>query len=117
MNSSPANAGSRKRTISDDDSSDYEWSSQSQSSFDSEKNPTFFESPNYKRLQQHRIHSEAHIRTVEMMLQAQLELQRQEKSRQTLSDTNLTEPPLDHTFSDITETNQESDNYRQRPFW
>ncbi|EGW30715.1 uncharacterized protein SPAPADRAFT_155869, partial [Spathaspora passalidarum NRRL Y-27907] len=37
--------------------------------------------PSTKRVQTSRIHSEAHIRTIQMMMQAQLELQKHEKKQ------------------------------------
>lgn len=47
-----------------------------------------------KRLQNHRIHSEAHIRTVQMLMQAQQQVQNEEP-----------------------QTEEKPDTYRQKPYW
>ncbi|CUM55709.1 unnamed protein product [Debaryomyces tyrocola] len=62
-----------------------------------------------KRCQQHKIHSELHQNTIDMMMKSQKILQEQERLHKLYNEDN---PMHEDIVNDETK-----DNYKQRPFW
>lgn len=84
-----------KRSLDDSDSSgDSSSGSLGDSSGSFSDNSRAFPNGTPKRLQNHRIHSEAHIRTVQMLMQAQQQVQNEEPQPE-----------------------EKPDTYRQKPYW
>ena len=66
-----------------------------------------------KRFQKHKIHSEVHTHTIEIMMNAQLQLQRQEKLQ-------CQQPPPPQQQEEVkldSEGSNEESTYYQRPYW
>ena len=70
--------------------------------------------PPNKRAQLKKIHTEAHQNTIRMMMNAQLNLQRQEKQQQQQQQEDCSNSGSDHTFDDLKE---DENSYYQQPYW
>ncbi|KAG5418771.1 hypothetical protein I9W82_003489 [Candida metapsilosis] len=75
--------------------------------------------PATKRAQLKKIHTEAHQNTIRMMMNAQLNLQRQEKQQQQQedhsgSDCEVSMEEVNHTFDD---SKEDKSSYIQKPYW
>ncbi|KAI3403384.2 hypothetical protein KGF56_003805 [Candida oxycetoniae] len=85
----------------------------------------FSQSISTKRLQIHQIHTDVHHKTVEMMMNAQLRLQREEEEQKhrdgtngQLTNSNLSsDPDSNSSSSSDPNSNSSSSTYYQKPYW
>ncbi|KAG7665149.1 uncharacterized protein J8A68_001205 [[Candida] subhashii] len=97
---------SRKRTL-EDTRVDQIWQPESQQIL---SNDTYHKE---KRFQTHKIHTEVHTKTIQMMMKAQLELQKQLKDNSQSTDIQCDHESQDSTADD----SRMHSTYYQRPYW